>query len=121
MNIAERAASLERETTFPVPFAIPPMTEHAATMLRESLDSFVRSDVELARAILRRDDEVDHLHREVIEEMIAKMKASPARVDDALLYVSTSRALERIADHATNIAEDVIYLVEGSIVRHQTV
>jgi phosphate transport system protein len=118
VNIAERSASLERALPFPVPEALRPMTEATAGMLRESLDAFVRADTRLARRVLAEDQVVDDFNRQIIVEMVERMKADSEQVDDALLILSASKNLERIADHATNIAEDVIFLVEGAVVRH---
>ena len=86
--------------------------------LRRSLDSFTRQDTALAREICSRDDEVDDLNRKIIERLKDVMRNDREHVDAALQLFSISRHLERIADHATNIAEDVVYLVEGQIVRH---
>ncbi len=119
VNIAERSASLERELPFPVPNGLRPMTEITIGMLRESLDAFVRADTSLARRVLMEDNKVDDHNRQIIIEMAERMKTHQDQVDDALLFLSASKNLERIADHATNIAEDVVYMVEGDIIRHQ--
>ena len=87
-------------------------------MTRDSLDAFVRRDAELARAILARDDEVDQLKDQVFRVLLTYMMADPATIERALGLILVSRNLERIADHATNIAEDVIFLVEAKDVRH---
>ena len=87
-------------------------------MTRESLDAFVRKDVDLARDVILRDDEVDRLKDKLFGELIASMVADPTRIPDALSFILISRNLERIADHATNIAEDVIFMVEAKDVRH---
>ena len=119
VNISERSTSLDRALPFPVPEALQPMMEATAGMLRESLDAFVKADAGMARAVMAKDDTVDNYNREIIERMVEQMKADSNLVDDALLFLSASKNLERIADHATNIAEDVVYMVEGDIVRHQ--
>ena len=95
------------------------MAEAAVEMLRLALDAFVQKDSRLAREVCRRDDAVDILNREIIEELLVQMKSGPQLVDPALQLFSASRHIERVADHATNIAEDVVYLVEGEIIRHQ--
>jgi phosphate transport system protein len=87
-------------------------------MVRDSLDAFVHLDVGLARRVCRLDDEVDRYNREIIDQVRHFMGQSPEHVDPGLHLFSASRHLERIADHATNIAEDVVYLVEGKIIRH---
>lgn len=119
VNIAERSAALDRELPFAVPEDLRTMTETAAGMLRTSLDAFVRADATLARQVLAEDQEVDDAHRRIIGQMVESMKGSSEQVNDALLIVSSSKSLERIADHATNIAEDVVYMVEGEIIRHK--
>jgi phosphate transport system protein len=119
VNIAERAAALVAMPPLAVPSHIPPMADLATAMVRQSLDAFVDLDLRLARRVIRQDDEVDRFNREVIGELIEAMRASPAAVPAFLSLFSVVRHLERIADHATNIAEVVVYLVEGQIVRHQ--
>ena len=94
------------------------MAEIAQRMTRDSLDAFVRRDPELARNILARDDEVDQLKDQVFRVLLTYMMADPATIERALGLILVSRNLERIADHATNIAEDVIFLVEAKDVRH---
>lgn len=118
VNIAKRAASLDRETPMPSPPNLEVMTEQVASMVREALDAFVRGDVSRANRVMQQDDEVDSLHKKVMHAMMDIMRKSPDHLDDAMLFISASRHLERIADHATNIAEDVVYMVEGDIVRH---
>jgi phosphate transport system protein len=87
-------------------------------MVRESLDAFVNLDSRLARRVCRLDDEVDRYNSEIIQEIIEAMRKSPELVEAGISLFSATRHLERIADHATNIAEDVVYLVEGEIIRH---
>ena len=82
-------------------------------------DSFVNLDPQLARRVVRRDDEVDQFNDDLIAELTAEMKKSPDAVEPGLTLYAATRHLERIADHATNIAEDVIYLIEGDIVKHR--
>lgn len=118
VNVAERAQGLSRHIGFIVPESFDRMTQVAVSMVRESLDAFVKLDVSVAREVCLRDDEVDALNREVIDEMRHMMRSTPDLVDAALYLFSASRHVERIADHATNIAEDVIYLVDGEIARH---
>lgn len=119
VNIAERSASLDRELPFPLPKELQPMTEKTAGMLRSALDAFVRADVRLAHHVLAEDQEVDEMNRTIIRGMVDHMKKASDQVDDALLILSASKNLERIADHATNIAEDVVYMVDGEIIRHR--
>jgi phosphate transport system protein len=88
-------------------------------MVRQALDSFVNLDSRQAARVIRLDDEVDRLHAEIIADLIAQMKADPALVEPGVSLFSATRHLERIGDHATNIAEDVVYLVDGENVRHR--
>jgi phosphate transport system protein len=118
-DIAERALELAQPPFIPIPDRLQRMTDLTASMVRQSLDAFVNLDVRLARWAYRLDDEVDRLNHDIIEELIATMEQKPELVKPALSLFSATRHLERIADHATNIAEDVIYLVEGEIVRHR--
>jgi phosphate transport system protein len=97
---------------------VPRMADMAERMTRDSLDAFVRKDVDLARGVLGRDDEVDRLKDQVFRVLLTYMMADPGTIERALGLILISRNLERIADHATNIAEDVIFLVEAKDVRH---
>jgi phosphate transport system protein len=118
-DIAERAVALARLPPIPVPADLQLMTDVASSMVRQALDAFVNLDARLARLICRLDDEVDRYNKSIIDELIRLMQRSPDLVEPGLSLFSATRHLERIADHATNIAEDVIYLVEGAIVRHR--
>jgi phosphate transport system protein len=119
VDIAERAVALARPPYFPVPEKLQRMTDMTTSMVRQSLDSFVNLDPRQARRVWRLDDEVDRYNSEIIQELIGTMKESPDLIEPGLSLFSATRHLERIADHATNIAEDVLYLVEGEIVRHR--
>src|SRR6266851_3170298 len=117
-DIADRALHLARLPAMPVPEKLQRMTDLTTTMVRQSLDAFVNLDPRQARRVCRLDDEVDRYNDEIIGELIDMMQESPAMVEPGLSLFSATRHLERIADHATNIAEDVVYLVEGIIIRH---
>jgi phosphate transport system protein len=119
VNIVQRADCLHRRPDFRMPAKLERMARLATSMVRGTLNAFVDSDVDAAREICLRDDEVDDINREIIDELIALMKQQPDMVEPAINCFSATRHLERIADHATNIAEDVIYLVQGEIVRHR--
>jgi phosphate transport system protein len=119
VNIAERVVSLGEVPTLPFPQRLQKMADLTTTMVRQSLDAFMQVDGTLARPVLAMDDEVDALNKEIINELIALMKATPEFVTQGLSLFSAVRHLERIADHATNIAEDVVYLIEGEIIRHR--
>lgn len=118
VNIAERAECLAEGPAVPVPTAFRQMTDLTNMMVRDSLNAFVHLDAALAKRVCRLDDEVDRHNREIIDRISQYMKQSPANVDPGLHLFSAVRQLERIADHATNIAEDVVYLIEGRIIRH---
>jgi phosphate transport system protein len=120
VSIAERAISLNKLNA-PLGQPLQEMPRMAAIvedMLHRTLDAFVKRDAELARAILRADDEVDSLRDSVYKALISTMRTQPELVDAAVHLMFIARSLERIADHSTNIAEDVIYLVRGIDVRH---
>jgi len=119
VNVAERAQSLADHPEFMIPPQLARMARAAIAMVRMALDAFVEQDVRLARRVCKSDDEVDTLNRNVINELYEVMAAQPAMIEAAMHFFSASRHVERIADHATNIAEDVIYLVEGEIARHK--
>ena len=118
VNIAEQAVRVLAHPPLKPQIDLPRMAEIAERMTRESLDAFVRKDAELARAILARDDEVDQLKDHVFRVLLTYMMADPGTIERALGLILVSRHLERIADHATNIAEDVIFVVEAKDVRH---
>ncbi len=118
-DIAERALRLAELPPVPVPDKLQDMTDLTTTMVHQSLDSFVNLDPLQARRVCRLDDAVDRYNNEIIAELIELMQSSPDRVEAGLSLFSATRHLERIADHATNIAEDVVYLVEGEIIRHR--
>lgn len=119
-NIAERAQCIHRHAYFPIPDQLPDMVRQATSMVRMALDSFVHSDVNIARQVIETDQLVDDANLDVILELRGLMKTNPDLIEPALHCFSAARHVERIADHAENIAEDVIYLVDGDIVRHRT-
>jgi len=119
VNIAENVIKLLPQPPLKPLIDIPRMAEIAQQMTRDALDSFVRKDAALARDVLKRDDEVDNLKDQVFRELLTYMMADPGTIQRALALILISRNLERVADHATNIAEDVIFLVEAKDVRHR--
>lgn len=119
VNIGERNDALLAWPYLELPDMLEKMSDSAIEMVRDVLDAFVDSDVERARRVRRRDDDVDRLNRLVIDEVYRLVESDSASIEPALHLFSASRHIERIADHATNIAEDVIYLVEGEIARHR--
>jgi phosphate transport system protein len=118
VNVAENVVKILPHPPLKPLIDIPRMAEIAEKMTRDSLDAFVRKDPGLARDVLKRDDEVDQLKDQVFRELLTYMMADPGTIQRALSLILISRNIERIADHATNIAEDVIFLVEAKDVRH---
>lgn len=119
VSVAERAKAIHEFPDFPVPDQLDHMVVLTTQMVRGAMDSFVNLDSQAARRILRLDDSVDQHNREIIASLQGMMQAHSDLVPPALHCFSATRHIERMADHATNIAEDVIYLVEGDIVRHK--
>ena len=118
VNIAERAIELNEEPVLKPYIDIPKMREIAESMIRDALNAFVKKDKHLALDVIIRDDQVDDLKRDVLQELALYMAKDPATVSRAMKVSFVAQYLERVADHATNIAEMVIYLVEGKIIRH---
>jgi phosphate transport system protein len=118
VNIAERAKGLAELDPAPLPASLNTLVSNVQAMVRDSLNSLVNMDAHLARKVCEVDDEVDDINRAMYTEMQEVMRKDPALVERAISTLSVSRHLERIADLATNIAEDVVFLVEGEIVRH---
>jgi phosphate transport system protein len=118
VNIVERSLSLINEPLIKPLIDIPAMASRVQSMIRKSLDSFVKRDGELARTVLVSDDAVDELRDAIYEELITYMERDPKTVRQGINLMFVARNLERLADHATNIAEDVLFLVEGVDVRH---
>jgi phosphate transport system protein len=118
VNIVERSLSLISRPPVKPMIDIPRMAQLAESMVRDSLDSFVKRDAELARGVLVSDDAVDDLRDSITKELIGFMEKDPSTVSRALDLILVARNLERIADHATNIAEDVLFLIQGVDVRH---
>jgi phosphate transport system protein len=118
VNIADRALALALLKDPRLPVDLLSMTVNAQKMLKQALDALVNLDVRLASNVLLADKEIDRVHRAMHEYTYNQIKKNPADVEKSLLVLSVSRNLERIADLATNIAEDVIYMIEGDIVRH---
>jgi phosphate transport system protein len=117
-HIAERALELFAEPQIKPYIDIPRMADLARDMLHRSLDAFVREDAELALSVWRGDDAIDKLHEQLFRELLSFMVEDPRTISRAMRLLFVSKALERIADHATNIAEMVIFLVRGSSIRH---
>ena len=119
VNIAERAVFLSTQARVDIPYDLPAIAAKTQAMLRQSIDALVNLDAGLARKVGIADDEVDDLNRDAFNRVTRMIRTRPDDLEALIALLSVSRYLERIADHASNIAEDVIYLVEGHIVRHQ--
>lgn len=117
-SISERAIELNREPQLKPYIDIPRMGQWAVTMVKESLDSFVGSDVALAQKVLKDDDFVDDLMGQLFRELLSYMLEDPRTISRAIRLTFVAKSIERVADHATNIAELVVYMVEGKIIRH---
>jgi len=118
VNLCERTVELNREPQLKPFIDIPRMAEVAQLMLRESLDAFVRDDVELALKVCRDDDVIDDLNAQLFRELLSFMVEEPKTITRAIRLLFVAKYLERIADHATNIAEMVVFLVRGKSIRH---
>jgi phosphate transport system protein len=119
VNIAQRILTLSKKDRPDYVFDFSPMAEKVQKMLKKSLDALVNLDSDMAFAVLTMDDEVDALHREAYGSIKESLGKQPEMATFLLNFYLISRHLERLADHATNIAEEVVYLVEGEIVRHE--
>ena len=119
-NVCERAIELNEEPQLKPYIDIPRMGRWARTMVKESIDAFVKDDAILARKVLADDDFVDDLMEQLFRELLSFMLESPQTITRAIRLSFIAKYLERMADHATNIAELVVYLVEGKIIRHTT-
>jgi len=117
-KVAKRARDLSQEPPLKPVTDIPAMAAQALEMLKKSLDSFVNHDPAAARALIPRDKEVDKLNKQVHRELAHQMVADPETITRCLNLMIVSKSLERIADHATNIAEEVVYLCEAQDIRH---
>jgi phosphate transport system protein len=118
-NIAQRAELLRNRPRIALPIDIASMGDKTGVMIRSAIQSLLEADAKLAESVLALDDEVDAINRSVHEELVALMQQQPDLSEQSLNAIIVSRNLERAADHATNIAEDVIFWIHGSDVRHQ--
>ncbi|MHB8974826.1 MAG: phosphate signaling complex protein PhoU [Pirellulaceae bacterium] len=118
VNIAHKAIAVVGESDVTVPDVLPEMAEKTQSMLHDSLDALVALDTRLAAGVCARDDEVDQLKRTIRLEVEKRIETNPKHLRPLLRLLAVSRNLERIADSATNISEDVIYMVDGKIIRH---
>ena len=118
-NIAERAEYLQGFPYFPTPDELSSMAENATEMLRMALDSFVNSDTKAAEMVIQLEARVDQQNRDVIKELEELLRQDSTQVEPALHVFSAARNIEQVADHAENVAEEVIYMIDGEIIRHK--
>jgi phosphate transport system protein len=118
-NIARRARKLNRHPSLPEMELIVPMHDQAISMFKDSIDAYVREDVELGRAIVPRDEKLDELNRVASRRLIQRMAEDPDQLRGYLNLMFIARHLERVGDHATNIAEDAVYAAAAEDIRHQ--
>ncbi len=118
VNIAERVISLSQEPQLKPYIDIPRMAEISKGMVKDVLDAFVNRDADLARQVCERDDQVDALNDQVFRELLTYMLSDPKTITRAVHLIIVSRCFERIADHATNIAEGVIFMVKALVIKH---
>ncbi len=119
-NVSERAIELNQEPQLKPYIDIPRMAQHAQTMVKEALDSFVNMDSKLARKVCGDDDYMDDVNEQIFRELLSFMLEDPKTISRAVRITFISKYLERVADHATNVGELVVYMVEGKIIRHMT-
>ncbi len=119
-TIARRARKLNQHPPLPEVELIRPMYEQAMSMFRDSVDAFVREDVELGRAVVPRDERLDELNRLASHKLVERMAQDPEQLRGYLNLIFIGRCLERVGDHATNIAEDAVYAAAAEDIRHQT-
>jgi phosphate transport system protein len=120
VNISERVLELNEEPTLKPYIDIPRMAKEAQAMVRTSLDAFVEHDTAAAERVIEQDDTVDALAHQVYRELLSYMAEEPRTIPRATRILLISKYLERIADHATNIAEMVVFMVDGKMIRHAT-
>lgn len=121
VNMAHRVLFFSDCGRIPVPGKLSQMGERVVSMVRRSLDAVVDSDAGMAREVVMSDDEVDQMRTEIFGEVLAEIRKDPARLEQWIQLLSVTRDLERVADLATNIAQDAIYLIEGEVVRHRSI
>jgi phosphate transport system protein len=120
VNIAEKTIYLADKPPVKPLIDIPRMADKAIQMLQESLDAFVNKDADLAIEVCKRDDEVDSLEPQIVRELVTYMIADPQTIDRSLTLILIAREIERVADLATNIAEDTYYMVSGKSMKHHS-
>ena len=120
VNIAQRSMELLKQSPLKPLIDIPRMAEIAQQMVKDAIDAFVNRNDKLAKSVCERDDEVDDLNDQIFRELLTYMMQDPKTIEKAVELILVGRHLERIADHATNIGEDVIYMVKGKTIKHHS-
>ncbi len=118
VNIAERSLFLIKNPMVKPLIDIPKAAEITVQMLKDSIDSFIKEDSDLAKNICERDDKIDNLNNQILRELITYMFSDPSTIERSIKLIQIANNLERIADLSTNISEDVIYIVEGRVIKH---
>ncbi len=118
-NIAEEVLNLQQFPAKPIHESLSGMAEDVRRMVQQSLQSFLTQDTHLAREVCKADSEVDDLDRTIIQDLLVKMTGEPATIPPGTCQINIVRNLERVGDHATNIAEQVVFMVEGESIRHR--
>ncbi len=118
-NIAEEVLNLQHLPAKPIHYDLPRMAQDVRDMVRQSLQAFLSQDTRLAREICKADDEVDALDRAIIQNLLVEMTGDPKAIPAGICQINIVRNLERVGDHATNIAEQVVFMVEGESIRHR--
>ena len=118
VNIAGRALNINAYPKIEINFDLKTLTRNVMAMLKRSLDALVNMDAAMAHAVIDSDDEIDETVQALFKQVKNEIRRQPEKIDYIIEYMRINRHLERIADHATNIAEDVVYMIEGKIVRH---
>ena len=118
VNIVESSLILIESPPLKPLIDIPHMAKITMSMVKDSIDSFIKEDQELARDVCVRDDEIDELQDQVLRELITYMMSNPRNIERALQLIRITNSIERIADHSTNLCEDVIYIIEGKVIKH---
>lgn len=118
VNIAERSLFLIKNPMVKPLIDIPKEAEITSHMLKDSIDSFVKEDPKLAKSVCERDEKIDNLNNQILRELITYMFSDPSTIERSIKLIQISNNIERIADLATNICEDVIYIVEGKVIKH---
>jgi len=118
-NIAEEVLNLQQLPAKPIHYDLPRMAQQVREMVRQSLQAFLEQDTRLARKICKEDDEIDALDRSIIQDLVVEMSGEAGSIPPGIGQINIVRNLERVGDHATNIAEQVVFMVEGESIRHR--